>query len=586
MAGRIPRSFIDELLARTDIVDVIDTRVQLRKTGSNYSARCPFHDEKTPSFSVSPDKQFYYCFGCGATGNAIGFLMEYEHMGFVEAVEELAGRAGLEVPHEGGGSEPPRVDHRPLFDVLERAAAWFQRQLREHPKAGRAVDYLKGRGLSGEIAKRFGLGYAPPGFENLLRALDGQRNPGPLVEAGLVIQREEDGRRYDRFRDRIIFPIRDQRGRVVGFGGRVLGDDTPKYLNSPETPVFHKGRELYGLFEARQALRHPERLLVVEGYMDVVALAQHDLPGTVATLGTATTAGHLERLYRVVPEVVFCFDGDAAGRKAAWKALEEALPFMREGLQGRFLFLPEGEDPDSLVRREGQAAFATRIESAQPLSAFLLESLSEQVDMDSLDGRARLVELARPYLERVPAGVFRTLLAGELARRADMDPHQLMPGQAPAAPRPRAPVRRPERQRHFRSLVRLAVSLLLQNPRLAALDCDLEGLRASGVAGADLLVQLLELFRNNPNMTTGAALERWRDTPTLSQLTRLLTLEQLLSDAEVEQEFLDATRSIAARGVEARLEQLHARLKRGDLNRDEIMEYQRLAAVKAGKRSE
>ncbi|HKJ77760.1 MAG TPA: DNA primase, partial [Gammaproteobacteria bacterium] len=360
MAGRIPQSFIDDLLSRVDIVEVIDARVPLKKAGRDYAACCPFHDEKTPSFTVSPTKQFFHCFGCGAHGTALGFLMEYDHMGFVEAVEELAAKQGLEIPYEGGApAAGPGRDLKPLYDLLGQADRYFRHQLRNHPAAAKAVDYLKGRGVSGEVAAAFGLGYAPPGWDGLLQALG--RDDGALkrlVEVGLLIEREEDRRRYDRFRDRVIFPIRDPRGRTVGFGGRVLGDDKPKYLNSPESEVFHKGRELYGLYEAQQAVRRPERLLVVEGYMDVVALAQHGIANAVATLGTAATADHLQRLFRVTGEVVFCFDGDEAGGKAAWRALENAMPQMRDGRQVRFMFLPQGEDPDSLVRAIGGEAFA------------------------------------------------------------------------------------------------------------------------------------------------------------------------------------------------------------------------------------
>ncbi|MDJ0740543.1 MAG: DNA primase, partial [Gammaproteobacteria bacterium] len=397
MPGAIPQHFIDDLLARADIVEIIGRRVPLKKAGREFHACCPFHSEKTPSFTVSPAKQFYHCFGCGAHGSALGFLMEYDRLSFPEAVEELASSMGLEVPREAAFDQGP--DHRPLYELLELAAQHYEQQLRQHADAARAVDYLRQRGLSGEIAARFRLGFAPPGWDNLLQALGGDdERVARLRDAGLIT--EQDHKRYDRLRDRIIFPIRDGRGRVVGFGGRLLGDGKPKYLNSPETPVFHKGRELYGLYEARQADGHPARLLVVEGYMDVVALAQFGIGNAVATLGTATTSDHLEKLYRATPEVVFCFDGDRAGRDAAWKALQTALPLMRDGRQARFLFLPDGEDPDSLVRQIGAAAFTERVGGAQPLSEYLFEKLSAQVDMQTLDGRARLGELTQPLLER------------------------------------------------------------------------------------------------------------------------------------------------------------------------------------------
>src|SRR5210317_1706727 len=394
MAGRIPQSFIDELLNRVDIVDLIDARLQLKKAGREYQACCPFHNEKTPSFTVSPGKQFYHCFGCGAHGSAISFLMEYDNLAFPEAIEELARSVGMEVPRESGSQAPQaeqqRTDH---YALLERVDHFYRSQLRQHAQADKAVAYLKDRGLSGEIAQTFGLGYAPPGWDSLLKQFGDPESQRLATELGLLVEKD-DGGRYDRFRDR--------RGRCIGFGGRVLGDEKPKYMNSPESPVFHKGRELYGLFEARKANQKLERLLVVEGYMDVVALAQFGLTNAVATLGTATTPEHLERLYRTVSEVVFCFDGDAAGRRAAWRALENALPVLRDGREARFLFLPEGEDPDSLVRRIGAETFRKKTVESVPLSRFFYESLSQQVDTDSVDGRARLVELAKPLLQKLP----------------------------------------------------------------------------------------------------------------------------------------------------------------------------------------
>ncbi|MEW8281341.1 MAG: DNA primase, partial [Candidatus Thiodiazotropha taylori] len=347
MAGKIPTHFIDQLLNRVDIVDVINRRVTLKKAGKEFQACCPFHDEKTPSFTVSPSKQFYHCFGCGAHGSAIGFLMEYDNLGFVEAVEELAQSAGLEVPREGGNEQGP--DLRPLYELMEKTARFYQHQLKHHAESPAAVDYLKSRGMSGQIAASYGIGFAPPGWDNLTGTLGSDKaSLERLNKCGLLS--ESNGKQYDRFRNRIIFPIRDPRGRTIGFGGRVLGDDKPKYLNSPETPLFHKGRELYGLYEARQANREISNLLVVEGYMDVVALAQHNIQNAVATLGTATTHEHLELIFRNCPEVIFCFDGDRAGRDAAWKALNTSLPLMRDGREVRFLFLPQGEDPDTQVR--------------------------------------------------------------------------------------------------------------------------------------------------------------------------------------------------------------------------------------------
>ncbi|WP_020208075.1 DNA primase [Gilvimarinus chinensis] len=421
--SRIPQPFIDELLDRVDIVEVVDHRVKLKKTGKNYSACCPFHDEKTPSFTVSPDKQFYYCFGCGASGNAVGFLMDYERVGFPEAVEQLAHLCGLDVPKEEaspGASKQDRLRKR-LYELLEKSSDFYQLQLREHPGRSKAVDYLKSRGLDGRIARDYGIGYAPPGWDNLLSALgtNGEAKDG-LLTSGMLIQPDNSDRLYDRFRFRIVFPIRDTRGRVIGFGGRVLGDDKPKYLNSPETPVFHKGRELYGLYEAREAYRNLPRLLVVEGYMDVVSLAQFGIRYGVATLGTACGEDHLERAFRYTSEVVFCFDGDSAGRRAATRALEASLPAMTDGRTVKFLFLPEGEDPDTLVRQIGPEKFENLINMAVPLEDYLFDAAAEGINIRTMEGRAHLSKRAAPLLEKLPKGVFRELMFDSLASRTGL----------------------------------------------------------------------------------------------------------------------------------------------------------------------
>jgi len=421
--GRIPQHFIDELVARTDIIEVIGSRVQLKRAGREYKACCPFHDEKTPSFWVSPDKQFYHCFGCGAHGTALGFVMEYEHLGFVEAVEELASRAGLEVPREGGQA-PQSQPHDEVYLALERASLFFRQSLSGEP---RAREYLAKRGLTQEIIQRFGIGYAPARWDALLDrygATDDERQV--LHRAGLVIERQAEAGKphtpgyYDRFRDRVMFPIRDTRGRAIAFGGRVLDQGEPKYLNSPETELFHKGRELYGLFECRQATRSLQRLMVVEGYMDVVSLHQAGITYAVATLGTSTTPEHLSRIFRLVGEVVFCFDGDRAGRAAAWRALENAVGELKQGRQVRFLFLPEGHDPDTLVQQEGAAAFEARLANATPLADYLIRELAARSDPSSVDGRAKLVELARPLVRRIPSDVYRELLVQQLAEAVRM----------------------------------------------------------------------------------------------------------------------------------------------------------------------
>ncbi|MDB2615924.1 DNA primase [Luminiphilus sp.] len=431
--ARIPQKFIDDLLDRVDIVEVIDRRVKLKKTGKNFSACCPFHDEKTPSFSVNPGKQFYYCFGCGAGGNALGFLMDYERLEFPEAVESLAQTVGLQVPKEElrPGQTPPQDTNRPILEQLEQAARFYEHSLRKHSEAKRAVAYLKGRGLSGEIARAFRVGFAPPGWDNLLQTADNDAQQIKRLTDGGMLVTNDRGRTYDRFRDRIVFPILDARGRVIAFGGRVLGDDKPKYLNSPETPVFHKSRELYGLYQARKSERSLNRIVVVEGYMDVIALAQYGIGYAVATLGTATSEAHMERLFRHVPEVVFCFDGDEAGRKAAFRALESTLPVMQDGRQARFLFLPDGEDPDSLVRARGADHLEHLFASATPLENFLFDWVAQDLDITTLDGRARFSKQAAPYVHLIPEGVFKTLMYQSLADRTGIDIDSLKRLQAP-----------------------------------------------------------------------------------------------------------------------------------------------------------
>ncbi|MCR6652598.1 MAG: DNA primase [Cellvibrionaceae bacterium] len=437
--SRIPQHFIDDLLNRIDIVEVVDSRVKLRKTGKNYSACCPFHKEKTPSFTVSPDKQFYYCFGCGASGTALSFLMEYEHLGFVEAIENLAGSAGLSVPREELSAAPQKSQQN-LYSILARAKTYYEQQLAEHPQRRDAVTYLKNRGLTGAVAREFGLGYAPPGWDNLLVKLGlNEEDRQLLAESGMAITNEESGRLYDRFRHRIMFPILDLRGRVIGFGGRILNSDKepqaaggkprgagPKYLNSPETAVFHKGRELYGLYQALQQQRRPENLLVVEGYMDVIALAQFGIHNAVATLGTACGEEHLKLAFRHTSSIVFCFDGDNAGRKAAKRALENALPVMTDGRKIQFLFLPEGQDPDSLVRQIGPERFSQQLNLALPLEDFFFMAVAETIDTRTMEGRAHMSKLAAPLLNRLPSGVFRELMFAQLAQRTGLSLDVLM----------------------------------------------------------------------------------------------------------------------------------------------------------------
>ena len=526
MAGKIPPEFIDNLLSRVDVVDIVNQRVPLRRAGSEYKACCPFHDEKTPSFTVSPNKQFYHCFGCGAHGTALGFLMEYDRLSFPEAVEELAASVGLELPTEIAFQQGP--DNRPLYQLMDQAADYFRQQLRQHPDAAKATEYLQQRGLSGEIAQAYRIGFAPPGWDNLLQQLGGgSERIRQLETSGLISSNNH--KQYDRFRNRIMFPIHDARGRVVGFGGRVMGDDTPKYLNSPETPIFHKGRELYGLYEARKALKDIPSLLVVEGYMDVVALAQYGIRNVVATLGTATTADHLEKLFRSAPEVIFCFDGDRAGKEAAWKALETTLPLLRDGRQARFLFLPDGEDPDSQVRKQGKNAFLAQMDQARPLSDFLFGKLGEQVDMSTLDGRARLVSLAKPFVEQLPKGVFRDMMNQQLARLSGTRMaekttpvtrrHGAFRGARPMLMKP----------------VHRAIALLLQHPELAREENLPRAWMQLETPGAKILKQLLETLRENPTCTTAALVERWEDEAVRHHLGKLATMDLAVTGDQAEQ---------------------------------------------------
>jgi len=528
MAGLIPQDFIDDLIARADVVEVIGKRIQLKKAGREFKACCPFHDEKTPSFTVSPGKGFYHCFGCGAHGTAIGFLMEYEHMSFVEAIESLANIMGVEVPRDETDRPARRYDE--LFSLMSSVERHWQACLKEDANA---IDYLKQRGIDGATAKRFSIGFAPDSWSDVLdkfgKTPEAQER---LLATGLVI-RKDNGKHYDRFRDRIIFPIRDTRGRTIGFGGRALGDGEPKYLNSPETVLFHKGRELYGLYEARQALRHVDRLVVVEGYMDVVALARHGIDFSIATLGTATTADHLNILFRLTDNVFFSFDGDRAGKAAAWRALENALPQVREGRQIRFVFLPDGHDPDSYVNEKGPDAFIKALDEGMALSDFLIGELASQVDMTTVDGKARLAELAKPLVHKIPQGVYYELLVEELANKIGLAPARLekMLGQAPDSTGRRvaqsmslARKRKGTIATGRPSVVRRAITLLLNHPA-AADKLDIEKLAEVNRPGVELLHDLIETVQEEPNITTAGLLERWRHDDEGRHLGKLAAVE-------------------------------------------------------------
>ncbi len=534
MAGRIPQTFINDLLARIDIVDVIDARVTLRKTGRNFQALCPFHDEKTASFSVNPEKQFYYCFGCGATGTALTFLMEHDRLDFVASVETLASIAGVEVPREQGARADDEV-HGRLLKVLEAADKYFRKMLRSHADAPRVVEYLKTRGLTGVIARDFGIGFAPPGWDGLKTTL-AEFGEADLIGAGLLVKNDQ-GRTYDRFRDRVTFPIRNTRGRVIGFGGRVLGNEQPKYLNSPETEVFHKGRELYGLYEARMALRRIDRLLVVEGYMDVVALAQAGLPNAVATLGTATGVAHFEKLFRATPDVVCCFDGDSAGREAAWKALTVALPALTAGHQLSFMFLPDGEDPDTLVRKEGKARFVERIGGAISAAEYLFQGLGRGLDLNSLDGQARLADLALPYIKSIPDGVLRELTMERLATMAKTSPEALQRGaKMSKASSGRRSVT--DGKASSRLSERL-LTILLKHPEfLAKLDAHRRA-RLIGI-GDSLLGRVVRYLAEQPDTDLASLLGYWAGQEGHETLLELADTPLVLNDEALGGEFDDA----------------------------------------------
>ena len=542
MSGLIPDSFIEELLARSDVVELIERRVPLKRVGSEFQACCPFHDEKTPSFTVSPRKQFYHCFGCGAHGSAIGFLMQYEGLEFLDAVEELARAAGLEVPTSG--KQQPRPDTG-LYDILEACSKFYVEQLKNNPAA---IEYLEGRGLSGEVSRDFDIGYAPAGWDSLIKQLGtSDKKLDQLKQAGMLSEGKSGS--YDKFRDRIMFPIHDRRGRVIAFGGRALSDDGPKYLNSPETTLYHKSRELYGLYLARQRSGRLDNIIVVEGYMDVVALAQYGFRNVVATSGTATTALQVQILFRAADSVIFCFDGDKAGRKAAWRALEGTLPKMREGLQAKFLFLPEGEDPDSMVRKHGAEVFAQQIEGAIPLSEFFFEHFTAVTDLSNLDGRARLVQQAQPFIETMPEGVFRDMMSAKLESLAQ---HRLQ-GQwtttssrlAGAADRGK-PIQK-------RTPMRTAMAHLVQNPSLVTRLETTEEFAEPGnddVQGVEIFRELVDFCAQRPNITTAQLVELWHEHPALPHLQKLAVWHLPGEEEKQAQEFTDAVNRIRLSWVE------------------------------------
>lgn len=586
--GLIPQDFIDNLLYRTDIVDVVAERISLKKSGKNYSACCPFHKEKTPSFSVSQDKQFYYCFGCGTGGNAIGFVMAHDNLDFPQAVETLAQKAGLSVPRESKSAQPSaKPAQSPLYSVLQNACDYFCSALRQHPSKNTAVNYLQGRGLSGQIASDFALGYAPAGWDNLLKHFQADSSvEQQLLEAGLIAEHEESKRRYDRFRNRIMFPIRDSRGRVVGFGGRVLGDDKPKYLNSPETPVFHKSQELYGLYEARQSNRSLEEIIVVEGYMDVIALAQQGLRNAVATLGTATSSEHIKRLFRIVKRITFCFDGDSAGRKAAWRALESSLPQLKDGCQVRFLFLDEGDDPDDVIRREGLDAFQARLSlQAHTLSEYFFQQLIDGNEVDSLEGKARLASLASPLIEQIPGQHLRDLMQQQLKQLSGIAATNAVPAAEPQLPPPApmftpAPVASSQSKRKVESTYLTALRSLLHHPQLASKVESVTELAAEDDPNAQLLVSVLVELQQKPSTNPLQLISRWHGTEQGQLLRSLAEKEWLISSDNLEQQFIDTINRLSKQQHEAKINQLIRKSRSSNLSPEEQILLRELLAQK------
>jgi DNA primase len=561
--ARIPDAFIDELLARSDIVEVVGSRVPLKRQGKEYAARCPFHDERSASFTVSPTKQFYHCFGCGAHGTAISFLMQYDRLEFLDAVDELAKRVGMEVPRDTQ-QRNANPDTRDLYGAMEAAAGFFRDQLARSDKA-RA--YVEQRGIAPAIVERYAIGYAPDGFSALRDALGTDPRRMQLLERGGLFSRNDKGNVYDKFRDRLMFPIHDRRGRPIAFGGRVIDpEDSPKYLNSPETALFHKGRELYGLWQARQANQKLDRLIVVEGYMDVVALAQYGVSQAVATLGTATTPDHAELLFRNAPDVHFCFDGDRAGRSAAWKALESVLPRMKDGRQAFFLFLPDGEDPDSIVRQEGADGFDARLRDATPLSEFFYASLSADVNMASLDGKARLAERCKPLLAQIPDGAFGDLMRQRLTELTGV-------GARTSPPQAHVPAQRANAQMrgtpaHKMSLVRSAITLLLHRPAFALELQPPFRFAVLRQPGIELLSELVLLVRERPDINTGALLEHFEGREELAALQKLAATTLPGEEAAMGTEFSDAMAQLDRQVVQQRLEELQVLQRDGGLDED------------------
>ena len=568
MTGRIPQSFIDDIITRTDIVELIDGFVSLKKKGKEYMACCPFHDEKTASFTVSPEKQFYHCFGCGAHGTALGFLMEYERLDFIEAVETLAQQLGLDVPRD----TTPEIkdDFQECYILLEQANAYYKKMLRDHQ---RAIDYLKSRGVSGEVAAKFDLGYSPEGFHNLLNQFKNAATEEQLIKIGLIKQNEK-GKKYDRFRNRIMFPIKDRRGRVIGFGGRALADEIPKYLNTPETPIFHKSDTLYGLYDARKNKETSESIIVVEGYMDVVALAQNQIFNVVATLGTATTTQHIQQLYRYTQEVIFCFDGDRAGRDAAWRAAQQTIPLFKDGLEAKFLFLPQGEDPDSLIRQRGKNLFSQYIKDSQTLSTFIFDKLSESIDIRTPAGKAKLAQLAKPLLSKFPNGVYKKLIFEELEKIVGAPIHYEV------ASAKKHKYKASKTLSNKVTPVRLAIAALLHDPSLVTEIDSTKEFEHSDIPGMTLLNKIIDIWKSDPDLSQAALIERFRGKPEEEQIKKLLAWKSPELESP-KQALTDAMDWVYRKANSARIQELIDKESTSGLTDDERQEFRNLLQQKA-----
>ncbi len=565
--GRIPREFIDELLVRVDLVDLIDSRVPLKKTGNNYVARCPFHNEKTPSFSVNRNKQFFHCFGCGASGNAISFLMDFNHLDFVEAVEDLAAIVGVAVPRQSADyyAEAKKDDLNSLYLLMEQVAAFYVNQLRIGAEGKKAVEYLKARGVDGACASNFMLGYAP----NEWKALASQFDQTALMAAGLLVS-NDNGQIYDRFRGRIMFPIRDKRARIIGFGGRVLDDTLPKYLNSPETSLFHKGKEVYGLYELLAKDSKPSRILLVEGYMDVIALAQFGLHYAVAALGTATSQAHLDLLFRFSSELVLCFDGDKAGREAAWRAMDVVFPCLKEGRQVRIMILPQTQDPDSLMREEGLDRFTERVLTAATLSEYFFAQCSKKLNLTELEGRAQLINKARPYLDKLPEGIFKDMMFEQLKALSNSVVLDILQNKTRLAT---TTVNKRQRQENRRlSSAREAIALLIQHPNLAEVIKQKEiDVNSLSFAGSDLFISLLQaIYASQKPVKTAILVELYRDTAEEKTVNALATLVFPIADDMIDAVFFDALNVLLKQSWDTKLDLLLSKNERTPQENEEL----------------